>query len=150
MSEPIHAEIRGGAYHVGTISAVTLPSLCLLLLKAGYDPDAPVEAYRDGPQWDIRAVTIRGAAAQARGYNDDIDGGGVMPLAAKHAPATPPQASLAHPKYRRGYLTPPTFSGMAFNYDCAPQTGRSPRSSRMPSTRSYFGSMSGRVTSLIC
>ncbi len=80
MHEPIRAEIRGNIYHAGAISATSLSSLCLQLLKAGYDPDASVEAYRDGRSvWDIRAVAIRAAAAQARGCDDDLDGAGTTP-----------------------------------------------------------------------
>jgi hypothetical protein len=59
--------IRDGIYHVGRITAGTLPSLCRQLAEAGFDPEASVECYRPGREtWDIRAETVRAGAAPVR------------------------------------------------------------------------------------
>jgi len=77
MTERIRADIRDGIYHVGRITAGTLPSLCRQLAEAGFDPEASVECYRPGREtWDIRAETVRAGAAPVResGYPDAAKG----------------------------------------------------------------------------
>jgi hypothetical protein len=51
------------AYHLDGIAATSLPQLCHLLIRAGYDPDDAVECYRPGGEaWDLRATSLRRAA----------------------------------------------------------------------------------------
>ncbi len=60
------------AYHLDRVAATSLPQLCHLLIRAGYDPDDTVECYRPGcDEWDLRATSLRRAATL---FKDDPKG----------------------------------------------------------------------------